>query len=141
MVDKFSPIARAAFDALREGVIVFDPAGRVIYANAAARTVLEEECEPGGLRAQTLLPKLGRRGARITPLWSNGTKLGEAVILSGEQDANGGTLADQEREAIIDTLRATGGRLAESARRLGISRTTLWRRLKAYGLERSSLKA
>jgi len=33
-------------------------------------------------------------------------------------------------------LEATSGRLAEAARRLGISRTTLWRRLKSYGLDR-----
>ncbi len=44
------------------------------------------------------------------------------------------TLAERERQAIIDTLQRTSGRLAEAARRLGISRTTLWRRLKAYGL-------
>src|SRR5256884_1759115 len=35
---------------------------------------------------------------------------------------------------IFDTLEVTHGKLAETARRLGISRTTLWRRLRAYGL-------
>jgi len=44
------------------------------------------------------------------------------------------TLADRERQAILDTLEVTHGKLAETARRLGISRTTLWRRLRAYGL-------
>ncbi|MCH7683329.1 MAG: helix-turn-helix domain-containing protein, partial [Gemmatimonadetes bacterium] len=38
--------------------------------------------------------------------------------------------------AIADTLGKTGWRLAESAQMLGISRTTLWRRLKAYGIDR-----
>lgn len=44
------------------------------------------------------------------------------------------TLADRERRAILDMLASTRGKLAETARRLGISRTTLWRRLRAYGL-------
>ena len=41
---------------------------------------------------------------------------------------------ERERQAILDTLQVTHGKLAETARRLGISRTTLWRRLRAYGL-------
>jgi len=36
----------------------------------------------------------------------------------------------RERDAIHETLRQTDGRLAQAARRLGISRTTLWRRLR-----------
>jgi transcriptional regulator of acetoin/glycerol metabolism len=55
---------------------------------------------------------------------------GEAVFLVGDSAP---TLAEQERQAILGALAATGGRLAEAARRLGISRTTLWRRLRAYG--------
>ena len=42
------------------------------------------------------------------------------------------TLAAIERKAILDTLRRCRGRLAMAARTLGISRTTLWRRLRAY---------
>jgi transcriptional regulator of acetoin/glycerol metabolism len=59
-------------------------------------------------------------------------ELGEVVFLP-EGDGNH-TLAERERQAILDTLEATHGKLAETARRLGISRTTLWRRLRAYGL-------
>ena len=43
-------------------------------------------------------------------------------------------MAQQERRAIVETLHATGWRLTETARRLGISRTTLWRRLRDYGV-------
>jgi len=63
-------------------------------------------------------------------------ELGEALFLpsGGAAPTNGSTLADRERQAILETLQATRGRLAEAARRLGISRTTLWRRLRAYGV-------
>lgn len=39
---------------------------------------------------------------------------------------------DAERLRILDTLKAAGGRPTETARQLGISRTTLWRKLKKY---------
>ncbi len=135
---EFTPLAQAVLDAYGGAVLVFAPDGKLLYANAAGRRVLAdlgvEVAEAGAV-----LPKLGRRGARIAPLWSNGRKLGEAVFLpeSGEQEG-GSTLADRERDAIIQTLEATGWKLTETAKRLGISRTTLWRRLKAYGLSRNS---
>jgi two-component system response regulator HydG len=44
------------------------------------------------------------------------------------------TLAEVEREHIVSVLEAAGGSAGEAARALGISRTTLWRRLKALGL-------
>jgi transcriptional regulator of acetoin/glycerol metabolism len=59
-------------------------------------------------------------------------ELGEVVFLPERGDSP--TLAERERQAILDTLQVTHGKLAETARRLGISRTTLWRRLRAYGL-------
>src|SRR5213079_569282 len=56
--------------------------------------------------------------------------LGEATFLRG------GAL--RERLVALGgrarSLKQTHGKLAETARRLGISRTTLWRRLRAYGL-------
>jgi len=39
-----------------------------------------------------------------------------------------------EREAIVGALAQTGGALARSADLLGMGRTTLWRKLKAYGI-------
>jgi len=59
------------------------------------------------------------------------TAIGEAVFVA--ENGGAGTLAEQEREAILEALSVTGGRLAEAARKLGISRTTLWRRLRTYG--------
>ena len=40
-----------------------------------------------------------------------------------------------EREAITKALTETGGARTTSAERLGMSRTTLWRKMKQYGLE------
>jgi len=42
--------------------------------------------------------------------------------------------ANEERTMILRILDEAGGNKAETARRLGMSRTTLWKRLKVYGL-------
>lgn len=42
---------------------------------------------------------------------------------------------DDERRRIIAALRATGGHRGEAAERLGVSRTTLWRRMKQMGID------
>jgi two-component system response regulator HydG len=44
------------------------------------------------------------------------------------------TMDDIERDVIIRVLDETGGNVSEVIRRLGIPRTTLYRKLKAYGL-------
>lgn len=40
-----------------------------------------------------------------------------------------------QREQLIEALAAAGGKKLEAAKILGISRVTLWKRLKAYGIE------
>lgn len=135
-----TPVARALLEPLREGVIVFSPQGELIYANEAAE-VSVRRLKKNGEVTRAILPQLSRLGARIAPLWVNGSKLGEAVYLppaSEIPDDESGTLADRERDAILKMLESTGWKLTQSARNLGISRTTLWRRLRAYGLERDS---
>ncbi len=44
-------------------------------------------------------------------------------------------LADAERAHVLSALRRCGGSPAEAARALGIGRTTLWRKLRAWGAE------
>lgn len=44
------------------------------------------------------------------------------------------TLAEMEREHVLAVLEACGGRQVDAARILGISRTTLWRKLSALGV-------
>jgi transcriptional regulator of acetoin/glycerol metabolism len=120
----------AVVEAIGEGVVVFDRDGRLAYANRSARAAV-----PGSLDSTEsgpdLMSRLLQRGGRRVPLRMGQFVLGEAVFLEcpGEE-----TLAGRERRAILETLQRTGGRLADAARHLGISRTTLWRRLKEYGL-------
>src|SRR6266511_1117865 len=90
MPGTFSPLVRAVIDSVTEGIVIFDQQGRLLYANASARRVIDGQNGDVRNRLQSL-------GARFAPLKS--------------------------------------GKLAETARRLGISRTTLWRRLKSYGME------
>lgn len=128
----FSPLARTVMDRFREGLILFDADGRLTYANRAGRDVLEAIAGENGLNSRSLLQKLGRMGGRVERLEFGSVAAGHAVFLPVTSAA---TLAEQEHRAIVQTLHATGGRLTETARRLGISRTTLWRRLRQYGVQ------
>ena len=120
-------------ESLGSGVVVFDTHGRVVYANGLARRVAGLDGDWTSQRADSLRPRLVALGGRVAPLRAGTSSLGEVVFLPAGADQPR-TLADRERQAIVDTLQGTHGRLAETARRLGISRTTLWRRLRAYGL-------
>jgi len=44
------------------------------------------------------------------------------------------TLADLERKAILDAIRTLNGDKLQAARLLGIGKTTLYRKLKEYGI-------
>jgi len=129
----FSPLAKALLDGFSEGVVVFDPEGKVVYANAQAREALNA-LDQSEDEAQTLMPRLASMGGRLRPLRIGALELGEAMFIPGLEGPT--TLADREKEAIVRTLDSHGWKLAETAKQLGISRTTLWRRLKAYGLHR-----
>jgi DNA-binding NtrC family response regulator len=116
-----------------EGIVIFDASGRMQYANQRARRVIEAlEASGVASRADGLREKLIGFGGRARMLKQGAAEIGEAVFLPDGDHAH--TLAERERQAILDTLDSTHGKLAETARRLGISRTTLWRRLRAYGL-------
>lgn len=45
------------------------------------------------------------------------------------------TLLGVEREAILRTLRSTNGNQSQAAKILGMGRSTLWRKMKAHGIE------
>jgi len=126
----FSPLAKALLDSFSEGVVVFDSQGKVLYANSQARD-LELDLS---VTARELMPQLAELGGRLKPLKVGAIDLGEAMFLPGSVGPK--TLAEREKEAIVRSLDTHGWRLAETAKSLGISRTTLWRRLRAYGLHR-----
>src|SRR4029079_12692511 len=128
----FSPLAKALLDGFSEGVVVFDVEGKVLYANHQAREALGGMARTEG--APDLGPRLAALGGRLRPLRVGGLELGEAMFIPGIERPT--TLAAREKEAIVKTLDANNWKLAETAKHLGISRTTLWRRLKAYGLHR-----
>lgn len=70
---------------------------------------------------------------------SDGDKLGsEDFDIYDEGDnagsVSGGTLEDIERKAISDAMKRYVGNLAEVARQLGITRQTLYNKIKRYGL-------
>ncbi len=133
MASVFSPLAKSILDAFSEGVIVFDAEGNVTYTNAPARDAIGDTLDLS-LTSHELMPKLAELGGRLRPLRVGSMELGEAMFLPPASGAT--TLAAQEKDAIVKTLDDHGWRLAETAKALGISRTTLWRRLKAYGLHR-----
>ena len=49
-------------------------------------------------------------------------------------DARPTSFRHQERQRIVEALQAAGGRRAKAAEQLGISRSTLWRRMREFGL-------
>ena len=133
MPSVFSPLAKTLLDAFGEGVVVFDAQGRVMYLNQPAREALGDTVDLTQPASQ-LMPTLAEIGGRLSPLRVGGLELGEAVFLPRHEGPT--TLAEKEKDAIVRTLDAHEWRLAETAKSLGISRTTLWRRLRSYGLHR-----
>jgi transcriptional regulator of acetoin/glycerol metabolism len=55
---------------------------------------------------------------------------------SAPAETAGHTLDEREKRHIEDTLKAQGWRVGEAARRLGVSRSALYRKMKEYQLRR-----
>lgn len=116
-----------ALDAVSDAVLVCDPHGSIVHANRGAREMFGA------------LPSSKADMARH-PLFATAREqhvLGSAVVVIPRQ-RQVLTLAERERLAIEQALNESGWQLAVAARKLRISRTTLWRRLKQYRLTRPS---
>jgi len=59
----------------------------------------------------------------------------------GSSDESVPTLLDMERQAILRAGMACQGNVTEMARVLGIGRTTLWRKMRAFGLKPETFKS
>src|ERR1043165_257037 len=77
----FSPLAKALLDAFSEAVIVFDPNGKVIYANQPAKELGLDLSRP----ASDLSPALAELGGRLKPLRVGNLDLGEAMFVRSEE--------------------------------------------------------
>ena len=115
----------ALLDWRDEEIVVFGIRRDTLHVNLAAQRTLPPT--PGPESAE-LRAHLLARGGEAVPLQANEKLLGEMIIV---RRPPGRTWAEEERHAIHETLQRTRGRRVDAARRLGISRTTLWRRLQA----------
>jgi len=94
--------------------------GRVLRLSPAAM-------ERSAILAQADTIEPGDLPAHVTA----GLALGPAPSLGSPQ-----TLAETERILIMQTLERSGWSHSRAAEALGIGRTTLWRKLKEYGIDR-----
>jgi Bacterial regulatory protein, Fis family len=127
--ERLPPMVRALLEAQDDGVVIFGTQGDVVYLNAAAEASRPPAVAPFA-ESSRFRAELVARGGRVVPLRCDGKLLGEMIVVPRPRAT---TWAEQEREAIREALHETGGRRVAAARRLGISRTTLWRRLRTGG--------
>jgi len=76
-------------------------------------------CSSGGVSAGHLPPKIAAREPAACPPPSLSPTEAKREV---------------EREELVRTLEETGGNRSEAARRLGVSRVTVWKRMKKHGL-------
>jgi transcriptional regulator of acetoin/glycerol metabolism len=132
--ESFTPFAKAVFDSFADGVVVFNSTGEMIFASEQARVTAEWVFETLPPTADALLPELAKMGAQLRSVRTDGLSVGKVIFLPVEDPSS--TLAQREKATIIKTLDAKGWKLTDAAVELGISRTTLWRRIRVYGLKR-----
>jgi len=115
-----------ALDAVSDAVLLCDRTGQVLHVNRPAREMFGPAVPAS--RAELLRHPLGQTAKE--------QQMSNAAVVVIPRFRPVLSLAERERQAIEQALTESGWQLAVAARRLGISRTTLWRRLKQYGLSR-----
>lgn len=138
----------------RDGVLLLDHDGSLLAWNQCVpRALAARGCAAPLVRGTAFDPLLARLGAEHhESLCRDGEHAGTVLTLalrggsplrpSGPAIAtlpiDAPRLRDAERAAILSALEAECGKRGRAAARLGISRTTLYRRLLDYGLETTS---
>src|SRR6266496_851487 len=89
----FAPLGQAVMVTFSEGVVVFDPYGRILYANQRARRTLDALGDGAPHRGDNLRERLKAFGGRTRTLKQGSLELGEVVFLPG---ASGDTTSRSE---------------------------------------------
>jgi DNA-binding NtrC family response regulator len=126
---EFSPEARVLLERYDYPGNVRELENAVEHAVAVGegRRILPSDL-PATLRAPRLLPREAAPRRATDPAERRGP--------AGDP-RDSWSLADVEREHILRVLRRHHGNSTLAARQLGISRTTLWRKLREYGIPRT----
>src|SRR5690349_14089545 len=129
----FSPEAMAALERYDYPGNVRELENAIEHAAAIAESDVIGLAElPTSILAPRQLPLVAGSSAPATP-----SADGAALAPADDADARlGWSLADVEKEHIRRVLDRHRGNATSAARQLGISRTTLWRKLRTYGLRR-----
>src|SRR2546430_13090185 len=101
----FAPLGQAVLETFGEGVVVFDPYGRMLYANQRARRVIESLGDGAAHRGDHLRERLMAFGGRARTLKQGSMELGEAVFLPEGDPRH--TLAAPQRQAILRNPQGT----------------------------------
>ena len=89
---------------------------------------------PASFRTQRLLSNHLPSGIATSPFTGASRGKGDGP---SDPDRDTWSLADVDREHIVRVLARHRGNATAAAKQLGISRTTLWRKMREYGLDRS----
>jgi two-component system response regulator HydG len=115
--------------------------GRALMLDADAEHVLSERDWPGNVRElrHTLeRANIFADGERLRAVDLSGNALDEEARAAPASETLDTYLASCERRYIETSLDANAGRIAATAQRLGISRKSLWERMKRLGIGRRS---
>ena len=102
-------------------------AGGIIRSSDIEKALqVHDFTSPAKIHLESPCPKTGSVQNNVRPTANDRTIKHEKTALSLQKEK-----AIQEKRLIIEMLEACNGNKAETAKRLGISRTTLWRKLQA----------
>jgi DNA-binding protein Fis len=131
-------------DAVATAVLVFDGKGTLQHANNAAKSRLGPALEETAMALASSVASgtvdvvaAGVRGT-AKPMVVDGLALVLVTLAAEAAALQDMPLRDLEQKAIEAALQAEGGHVARAARRLGVPRSTLYEKLKRFGIARGA---